>query len=170
MDEFCRELALTLGITEQSLVCRPCRNDIARLRKDPCHCPRWEKERISECAVLQCRNKSFSKCNIPMSDIVLCLELAGESVPSQLDTAPSLCKHHYHMVYNAHKPRGLRLMHVDASAEDRAVPKVVSAMNVVISLTANLTHLSILIESKGSKTQPTLRMVIVQLSMTVMQT
>ena len=86
------------------MVCRPCRNDIARLRKDPCHCPRWEKERISECAVLQCRNKSFSKCNIPMSDIVLCLELAGESVPSQLDTAPSLCKHHYHMVYNAHKP------------------------------------------------------------------
>ena len=39
-----------------------------------------------------------------MSDIVHCFELAGESIPSQLDTAPPLCKHHYHMVYNAHKP------------------------------------------------------------------
>ena len=103
-DECCRELALTLGITEQSLVCRPCRNDITRLRKDPCHIPRWEKERVRECAVSQCKNNFFSKCNIPMSDIVHCLELAGESIPSQLDTAPPLCKHHYHMVYNAHKP------------------------------------------------------------------
>ena len=71
-DECCRELALTLGITEQSLVCRPCRNDITRLRKDPCHIPRWEKERVRECAVSQCKNNFFSKCNIPMSDIVHC--------------------------------------------------------------------------------------------------
>ena len=88
-DECCRELAITLGITEHSLVCRPCRNDIARLRNDPSHCPRWEKERISaECAVTQCKNKFFSKCYISMSDIVQCLELSGERIPSELDTAP----------------------------------------------------------------------------------
>ena len=56
-DEDCRELALTLGITEHNLVCRQCR---AWVRKDPSHCPRWEKEKISECAIPHCRNKFFS--------------------------------------------------------------------------------------------------------------
>ena len=104
-DEDCRELATSLGISAHSLVCRPCRNDLARLRKDPSHCPRWEKSKISGCAILQCENLFFSKCHIPISNIAQCLEAAGENnIPKEIDTAPPLCKHHYHVVYNTYKP------------------------------------------------------------------
>ena len=104
-DENCRELATSLGISAHSLVCRPCCNDLARLRKDPSHCPRWEKSKISGCAILQCENLFFSKCHIPISNIAQCLEAAGENnIPKEIDTAPPLCKHHYHVVYNTYKP------------------------------------------------------------------
>ena len=58
-DESCMELVTTLGITDASLVCLPCRKDISRLKKDPCHCPRWEKEKISGCSIPLCRNRFF---------------------------------------------------------------------------------------------------------------
>ena len=103
-DESCQQLSLSLGISELSLVCRPCRNDIARLKRDPSHLPRWEKNKISGCVIPQCENKFFSKCNIPIPAIVQCLRLASENVPHNLDGAPSLCKHHYHVVYNTYKP------------------------------------------------------------------
>ena len=77
---------------------------MARLMKNPSHCPRWEKDKISGCAIPQCKDPFFSKCNIPNSDIVQCLTIAGENIPSKLDIAPPLCKHHYHVVYNVHKP------------------------------------------------------------------
>ena len=103
-DEGCRQLAISLDISGHNLVCRPCRNDMARLMKNPSHCPRWEKDKISGCAIPQCKDPFFSKCNIPNSDIVQCLTIAGENIPSKLDIAPPLCKHHYHVVYNVHKP------------------------------------------------------------------
>ena len=76
--------ATSLGISAHSLVCRPCCNDLARLRIDPSHCPRWEKSKISGCAILQCENLFFSKCHIPISNIAQCLEAAGENnIPIQ---------------------------------------------------------------------------------------
>ena len=67
-------------------MCRP-------LRKDPSHCPRWEKCKINGCSIPQCENMFFSKQS---------LEAAGENtIP---DTVPPLCKYHYHVVYNTYKP------------------------------------------------------------------
>ena len=103
-DEGCQQLALSLDISGDSLVCRPCRNDIARLKNDPSYRPRWEKNKISGCVIPQCENTFSSKCNIPIPDIFQCLTLASENVPPKLDAAPPLCKHHYHVVYNTYKP------------------------------------------------------------------
>ena len=52
----------------------------------PDHRPRWEKSKITntECIIPQCNDTFFSKCSIPHDDIVQCLKLAGENVPSNL--------------------------------------------------------------------------------------
>ena len=100
----CRQLALSLNISEHSPVCRPCRNDITRLIRDPDHHPRWEKRIISECIIPECKNSFFSKCSIPLDDIVKCLRLAGENIPSKVEIPAAFCKHHYHMVYNIYQP------------------------------------------------------------------
>ena len=103
-DEGCQQLALSLDISGQSVVCRPCRNDIARLKKEPRHFPRWEKNRINSCAIPDCNNTFSSKCNIPVTDIVECLTSAREKIPPNLETPPPLCKQHYHVVYNTYRP------------------------------------------------------------------
>ena len=100
----CQQLAQSLNISGHSLVCRPCRNDITRLTTDPSHCPRWEKCRVSECTIPQCKNTFFSKCSIPYDDIVRCLTLARENIPPNLAKPVPLCKHHYHLVYNTYQP------------------------------------------------------------------
>ena len=107
-DEDCQHLALSLGISGHSFVCRPCRNDISRLKTDPSHCPRWEKNKISGCAIPQCKNTFFSKCYLPIPDITQCLTVAGENIPTNLDTVLPLCKHHYLVVYNTYKPKQTR--------------------------------------------------------------
>ena len=106
-NDSCQQLALSLEISGRSPVCRPCRNDITRLMKDPDHRPRWEKCKITntECIIIpQCNNTFFSKCSIPHDDIVQHLMLAGENVPSNLDVPAPFCKHYYHLVYNTHQP------------------------------------------------------------------
>ena len=48
-------------------MCRPRRNDLALLRKDP---SQWEKSKINGCAIPQCESMFFSKQS---------LEAAGEN-------------------------------------------------------------------------------------------
>jgi hypothetical protein len=57
-----REIALTgLQLTNQSPVCRLCRDDIGRLIKDPHIRPRWEKANTEKkCCVVMCTNTCFS--------------------------------------------------------------------------------------------------------------
>ena len=78
----CRQIAMSLQLSAHSLVCRPCRNDITRLTKDPNHHPRWEKCQITECVIPQCKNTFFSNCSIPSDDILQCLKLKGENIPT----------------------------------------------------------------------------------------
>ena len=102
-----RQIAVSLQLSAHSLVGRPCRNDITRLTKDPDHHPRWEKCQITECVIPQCENTFFSNCSIPCEDILQCLTLKGENIPSELEIPASFCKHHYHMVYNTYQPTQL---------------------------------------------------------------
>ena len=44
-------LASDVDISGHCLVCRPCCNDITRLKKDPSYRPRWEKCRVTECTI-----------------------------------------------------------------------------------------------------------------------
>ena len=50
-NDSCRQFAQSLDISGHCLVCRPCCNDITRLKKDPSHRPRWEKCRVTECTI-----------------------------------------------------------------------------------------------------------------------
>ena len=102
-DEGCRQLVISLDISGHNLVCRPCRNDMARLMKIPVIVLGGRRIKLVGVPFLSA-DPFFSKCNIPNSDIVQCLTIAGENIPSKLDIAPPLCKHHYHVVYSVHKP------------------------------------------------------------------
>ena len=106
-NDSCRQIAMSLQLSVHSLVCRPCRNDITRLTKDPDHHPRWEKCQITECVIPECKNTFFSNCSIPSEDILQCLTLKGENIPPQLEVPAPFCKHHYHMVYNTCQPTQL---------------------------------------------------------------
>ena len=82
---YCCELALTLGITEGRLVCCPCCNDIAWVLKDLL----GGKRKGFVSVQFLTAESFFNKCYI---DIVQCLELAGENIPSKLDIALSSAK------------------------------------------------------------------------------
>ena len=98
-NDSCRQFAQSLDISQYSLVCCPCCNDITRLTNDPSHRPRWEKCRVTECKIPQCKNTFFSKCSILHDDIIQCLTLARENIPPNLDIPAPLCKHHWYTVY-----------------------------------------------------------------------
>ena len=91
-----QDVAISLHLTLQSPVCRPCRDNIGRLVKNPAVIPRWEKEgRMSNCCIPMCTNASFSTSKFATSEQIAHI-LMCEKVPYP---AP-LCKNHYHLVYD----------------------------------------------------------------------
>ena len=102
-NDSCQQFAQSLDISEYSLICHPYRNDITRLTKDPSHHPRWEKCRVTECIIPQCKNTFFSKCSIPHDDIIQCLTSARENIPPNLVSTTTIW---YTMYISQHKHTG----------------------------------------------------------------
>ena len=57
-------LALSLQVQTDSHMCRPCRDDLGRIAKDPVHVPRWRREINRVCCIDNCREIYFISSNI----------------------------------------------------------------------------------------------------------
>ena len=98
----------TLGIALDSLICRPCRDDVRRVLADPSHVPRWSKrkERSKRC-IKSCLEVSFVSSNLAntekMNQIIkqVDFEIEGDDIP----IPTPLCKHHYYTIYNLIQPQ-----------------------------------------------------------------
>ena len=96
-----QKVASTLHLEQHSPVCRLRRSDITMLVKNPEYQPRWEKRTEAiKCCVPECRNAAFVQSKIASTDqIASILGYMNAPCPTPL------CKHHYHVVYNAIQPR-----------------------------------------------------------------
>ena len=109
------------GITQDDVVCRPCRDDVRRVMTNPSHSPRWEKVKHDaiKCCVKDCPGTCFvhSKINIVKQVFEdTGLQTEGDTIPFPTP----LCNHHYYMVYNALQPQqtncptcGISLKHIN---------------------------------------------------------
>ena len=64
-NEQARKLVLSLQVSLESLVCRPYRDDIARMLSNSHYIPRWVDENTKQddkasCCVLECNNSHFA--------------------------------------------------------------------------------------------------------------
>ena len=96
------------GITAQSLVCRPCRQDICRLLGDPSYIPRWEKNTTGiTCCIADCMEGVLSSCNISdATHIQSSMQECGLQCKEDPIPVPTpLCTHHYHTLYKLIHPQ-----------------------------------------------------------------
>ena len=96
---------LSIGMSADSLVCRPCRQDVTRVVTDPGHTPRWgrdvETKSKNLCSVLNCTKISFAHAAISTGELPQGIQFRTKPTP----TPTPLCKHHYHAVYDAQETR-----------------------------------------------------------------
>ena len=95
-----QQMAITqLNLTQQSYICRLCRDDITKMIKNPGYVPRWAREeRKGHCCIPSCTNAAFVKSKIAtIEETTQILNLdKGDDVPFPTP----MCKRHYHKVYD----------------------------------------------------------------------
>ena len=102
-------VVFSLKHSADSLVCRPCRDDIARVLANPAYIPRWRKERVegcsSYCSVKDCNSISFTQTSLCSNSddlkITHGIEFTNECIP----IPTPLCKNHYHVLYDVLQSR-----------------------------------------------------------------
>ena len=116
-----RTLAATWQVTSDSLVCKPCRDDISKCLANTTHTPRWK---------VNVDNTSITKCKCIISDCSkdmdhTCRLYSGDELKSLLAKSGLQClstnvpiptplhKHHYHIIYDAYQPRQTRCVTCD---------------------------------------------------------
>lgn len=102
-----REFVSERGISEENVVCRPCRGHISKVLEHPNFEPGWEKQKIkSACFIQGCTEPVFSRCHL--EEMERAIELT--KLPYDIDTTTPiptplpLCKCHYHMIYKHQNP------------------------------------------------------------------
>ena len=99
---------LSIGMSADSLVCRPCRQDVTRVVTDPGHTPRWGRDVGTRsknlCSVLNCTKTSFAHATISTGELPQGIQFRTKPTP----TPTPLFKHHYHSVYDAQETRQMK--------------------------------------------------------------
>ena len=67
-DTSSKVIAESLGISENSAVCRECRQDIKRLMHNPTLVPRWNKHTKKRCCVTGCSAECFCETEVMSAD------------------------------------------------------------------------------------------------------
>ncbi len=100
-------LAKSLSVELHKPICRPCRDDISRLLRNPEHQPRWKKQGNTSCCLPGCSEPVFAHSRVASGDqlhsiahTIGCSPLSVQNIPIP---AP-LCKVHYHLIYNVLQP------------------------------------------------------------------
>ena len=100
---------LSLNVSTDSQVCRPCRDDVTRVLANPAYIPRWRKERVESCntycCVKNCDNLSFSQTTMCSSSDELKSVHHIEFKTERVLIPTPLCKNHYYVVYDALQSR-----------------------------------------------------------------
>ena len=93
---------MSMDIPADSLVCRPCRQDVTRVIADAGYIPRWGKEsRASSNSYCCVRKLSIANTSMCSSDELKQIQ----DIEFQSELIPPLCKSHYHAVYDALQTR-----------------------------------------------------------------
>ena len=104
-NEQARTVIRSLEMAPDCRICRPCRNDITRLTKNPDHQPRWAKQQQSVCCLPGCTEPTFSHSKMATQEqLGLIAHTLGCSSLPTLPIPTPLCKHHYHLIYNTLQP------------------------------------------------------------------
>ena len=62
-NEWARELAASIQVNKDSIVRRPCRQDVSRMLTDRTHVPRWRKKRnTNTCCISNCTESALMIC------------------------------------------------------------------------------------------------------------
>ena len=96
--DMCCPWLLSMVTSSDSLVCRPCRQDVTCVIADLSHTPRWERGRTnskSPCCVLNCTTLSFAHATISAGVLPPDIKFMTHPLP----TPTPLCKHHYCSVW-----------------------------------------------------------------------
>jgi len=71
-NEAAHRLVISLQVSQESLVCRPCRDDITRMLSNSHYIPRWKKRTLehdkAHCCVLDCNNSHFASITFGTAD------------------------------------------------------------------------------------------------------
>ncbi len=108
--ERARAYMQSIQVPRDSLVCRPCRDDVTRVLANSKYVPRWEKGKSSagntgmkcNCCVRNCSDAAFVSTTLASSDQMkdafdsTSLKCASEVIP----IPTPLCKYHYHVIYD----------------------------------------------------------------------
>ena len=99
---------VSMDVPADSVVCRPCRQNVTRVIADAEYMPRWRKESVessnSYCCVQNCSELSIAHASMCSSDEFMQIqgiEFQNEPIP----VPTPLCKSHYHAVYDALQTR-----------------------------------------------------------------
>ena len=104
-NEQAQQIAKSLHIWPDKRVCRPCKDDITRLVKNPSHTPRWGKKSGVKCRMPECDVPSFTQSKIASQEqLNVISHTIGCSVPSNIPTPTPLCKHHDYLIYKTLQP------------------------------------------------------------------
>ena len=101
-----KKYILSLGISANSQVCRPCRQDTTRALADSAYIPRWEKGKEASkttCCVLNCTELAIARANLCSTNDLSQLDIDFPPLP--IPTPTPLCRSHYHAVYDALQTR-----------------------------------------------------------------
>ena len=96
-NEQARTYVLSLKVPSDSLVCRPCRDDVTRVLPNPCYVPRWRKgkasSKSSNCCVVNCNNAVFAASAVATRDE---LQHAFDSTGLKCGALVRLFQHPHH--------------------------------------------------------------------------
>lgn len=100
------ELVKSLGVSPDSLVCRPCRQDVTRVLGSSSYIPRWEKSRENECCIHKCTEHAIAYSSMASQESMKAAFEAGDlkCMGDEIPFPTPLCKCHYHVVYNLLQP------------------------------------------------------------------
>ena len=92
-------------VPADSVVCRPCRQNVTRVIADAEYMPRWGKESVeSSCCVQNCSEFSIAHASMCSSDEFM--QIQGIDFQNEPIPVPTpLCKSYYHAVYDALQTR-----------------------------------------------------------------
>ena len=102
-DARARHFVLSQQLNLDSLICKPCRNDISKCLADPHHSPRWKKSTLKGvCCIFECSDMAEHNCSkFSETDKDVLQKCAIKCKTNVIPDPMPLCTGHYNSLLNA---------------------------------------------------------------------